>query len=361
MIDLKKLFFEGVRAEEAKHKEQDEKKLGVLRGGSVGCVLTSDGDMSTGFDVIGTCPREATARFVGIQAPIAKETHIMFQLGLTNEDVWSRFLDASSYDGVIKREEELGLEWDIDGVQGTGRPDIVMCDKEGKPKLGIELKMTASVWTARNVLLEHKPNMKHLIQAANYSYRMDTPFELWYTSYVNLAGPDFVTRIVPKRGEKGSEWIEYSLGEIKPSTRSKSGKTFKKIFVYNKDWGKSNEFLKSEYGVNASQFKHIKPFITGYLLKWEGDRLYWTPESDRKNWVETPVTKTGIDQYYQLIVDSVRNKTLPPEPASINCFGELEKYDVTDYSFFKSITNQTDDYEEWMELSKQLVIDETGD
>ena len=259
-------------------------------------------------------------------------------------------MDASNFKGTILREEELGLEWDINGVKASGRPDIVLKAESGE-ELGLELKMVASVWTARNVLLENKPKMNHLIQAANYSYRMDIPFQLWYTSYVNLTGPDFITRIVPKRGEPGSEHIEYSLGHLVDKQRG-TGKIFKKIHVYNQDWNQTNEYLKTKYGVTHYNFKHIKPFQVGYELLWKNDQLLWR-KIGNVEWVSTPITKKGIDQYYEIVSTAGIVKRLPPRPIAIDAYGKSEKFNVDDYSTLQHISNDyEDDYVTWVDKMK---------
>lgn len=359
MIDVGKLLALGQENKNKEHIEKEKKAIGTLRGGSVGCVLTDDGDMSTGYQITGVCPREALARYLGYYQKSDTDKQIMFSLGISNEDIWAELLDYAGANYL--REEELALAWDIDGVKATGRPDIVLLDDKDKPALGLELKMVASVWSARNVLLQMKPKSGHLIQAGNYAYRMGVPFELWYTSYVNLAGPDFATRIVPKRGEPGSEWIEYSLGEMRVSNRSKTGKpTFKKIHVYNQDWNLPNSDLEKKYGITASQFKHIKPFRIGYCLMWkycpemETERLYWIHEGHDKsipdNWAASPITKRGIDQYYQLIVDSARTKTLPPRPKAVDAYGDKETFDVDSYSTLQHISDAcNDNFDNWLE------------
>lgn len=335
LIDIDALLDQGQDNLRTSHMEADAKKIGTLRGGSVGCILTDDGDMSSGYDIVGSCPREVVARYLGYNELHSKSTHIMFSLGIANEDIWSDLLKASGVN--FKREEELGLEWQIDGVKASGRPDIVICDEEDNAQLGLELKMVASVWTARTVLFEMKPKMAHLIQAANYSYRMNVPFELWYTSYVNLAGPDFITKLVPKRGERHSEWIDYTLGHMKVSSRNKTGKpTLHKIKVFNGDTDKSNEFLAHKYGVDASGFKHVRPFRVGYELMWSkgnDSRTYlsWRSKGSTE-WVNTFITQEGIDQYYQLIVDCAKNRTIPPTSTAYDAYGKKEKFKVTDYS-----------------------------
>ena len=88
MIDISKLLQQGRDNQDAERDKGEVRKLGTLRGGSVGCVLTSDGDMASGFDITGVCPREAHARFLGYEDHIDPDKKIMFGLGLSNEDIW---------------------------------------------------------------------------------------------------------------------------------------------------------------------------------------------------------------------------------------------------------------------------------
>lgn len=360
-INVSKLIHQAEETLTAKHNEEDLKKIGTLRGGSVGCVINT----SKGKVITGTCPREAHARMLGYQGSHGLDKKVMFKLGIANEDIWNLWLDNCGYDGVIKREEELGLEWDIEGTKASGRPDIVLCDSEGNPKEGLELKMVASVWTARSVLLEHKPKMNHLIQAGNYSYRMGIPFQLWYTSYVNLAGPDFINNLIPKRGKPGSQWIDYTLGESYHS-KDRSGKlkynskgnpvyNIRKLHVYSQDQDQTNDFLKHHYGVSAFQFKNIKPFIMGYLIEWRDGVLFWGPEGCSADaMIETPITQAGIDEYYQIVAQAGIKQQLPPRPIGYDAFGKKQKFNVDDYSKLQMLSDESNDnYNEWLKLLKQ--------
>ena len=347
-IDVAGLLRQGQENQDREHVNGEREKLGTLRGGSVGCILEDE-------RIVGVSMRQALARYEGLYENHAPDKKIMFGLGLANEDIWANLLEKANVNFL--REEELGLEWNIEGVKATGRPDIVICDDSNKPALGLELKMVASVWSARGVLSEFKPKISHMIQAGNYSYRMGIPFELWYTSYVNLAGPDFATRIMPKRGEEMSEWIEYTLGEMKVSSRSKTGKpTLHKIHVYAQDIDLSNEELKDKYGVTASQFKHIRPFRVGYQLEWRGNDLWWKPVGMDAEMIKSPITKSGIDSYYKQILKHSKEKTLPEETIAADIFGTKQKFRLEDYSTIDKASQEATDFEDWkrriLELDK---------
>lgn len=362
-MNIYKLLRKGIENLKKEHAEKEKDKLGILRGGSVGCLVAADDNIENGYDIIGSCPREAYARcFLGWQDQIDEHTQIMFAMGHANEDIWVNWLSASGYEGKILREEDLGLEWEIDGVKGTGRPDIVMCDPAGQPKHGIELKMVASVWTARSVLLENKPKMNHLIQTGNYSYRMnDLPYGLWYTSYVNLSGPNFIQGIVPQRGEDGSQWIEYSIGKNYINRNGRN--SFKKVHVYNEDWSQPNKIIEAKYKeVDAYQFKHIRPFFTGFDVQWNSSgNLQWR-QVGATDWTVTCITKNGIDEYYRLVSSMGKRKQLPQKLVSINANNELEnKFNPEDYSSLQSISDKAgDNFDDWMDLVKKR-IEETSE
>ncbi len=344
-IDILK---QGREARLSEHIEKERKSIGTLRGGSVGCVL-SDGK------VIGTCPREAIARFLGWSKTHDESTHLMFEMGHLNEVAWTDLLDATGQ----KYDREKQIQWSIKGPSGivsvTGRPDLILLNDVSQRLL--ELKMIASVWTARNVLLEFSPKVENLIQGANYLWQkqqlepnIQFTGELWYTSYINLSGPDFIRNVVPKRGADRSEWIEYTLGEM--GTNKLGKPSFKKIHVYNNDWHLPNEVLEKRYGVTASQFKHIRPFRVGYKFWWnDKQQLCWTAlDGSTKDTVLKDVTVQGIENYYKLVLSSIANKTLPNTPVAMKSDGSLDdKFDPGDYSSLQWVSDMAKgDYNEWM-------------
>ena len=145
---------EGMRM---KTKKQDTKaeaeKVGRLRAGNSGLYIREADQM------IGSCPRKTRLRMDGINSDQFEDLGtkpLMFQAGLANEDQWDKVLEAGwvqGRGGTLKREEEIGIKWETrSGISVTGRPDIVLCDSEENPVMGIELKMVCSLWTARDVL-----------------------------------------------------------------------------------------------------------------------------------------------------------------------------------------------------------------
>ena len=200
MSKIKELYLAGLRARIKEHDDREKAKTGTLRGGNSG-IITEGGIAA------GACGRLTYLRAKGINPnPIEEERELMFAAGRSNEDSW---LDAlkRSYDGPILCEEEIPTHWiTTEGTPVTGRPDIVLGKDDGvatedtkysyspdeewndgparafAPHLGIELKLVSSLWTARTVLIEDTPKIEHLIQSAHYSWQLDCPFELWYTS-----------------------------------------------------------------------------------------------------------------------------------------------------------------------------------
>lgn len=341
---------------ESRSKKETEAR-GRYRGGSTGVVLTSDGDMSTGYDVAGTCHRVALARSLG--SPLTEvDPHdpiqIMFEGGHTNEDSWVQVLEAGLPEGYkMLREEEYPVVWETEkGTPVTGRPDIVILDDKDTPVRGLELKSVNSVWVARDVVLERRPKLVNLAQAAHYMTKLDVPYELWYTSRSLFTAEEWALPIMPKWGETGSEHLEYSLGVEIADGVYKSGKKkgqpkmkFRKIEVPKADQDLSPKELKARYGITHGRFKNIRPFHMGYELTWDhNDVLHYRPLDDpRARPVPTPITKQNIEQFYNLLDDMQETGDLGPRPIELYGNGEKKKYSPCTYC---PLSTQCDMYDD---------------
>ena len=329
----------GYRASGDERRKSEADKEPAYRGGSVGIVLTSDGDMSTGYDTAGTCQRRALARYWGspqVETADDDPMQIMFEGGLVNEDLWCALLDKGLPDGwSYKREEEVPVVWYTDAMTPvTGRPDIILFDEKGKPVRGLELKTVNSVWVARDALLECKPKLINLIQSAHYSMKHDIPWELWYTNRSNFTAEEWALRILPDWGDKGSEYLKYSLGTYAQDGVYKSGKrkgepkwVFRKIEVPEAHRGLSAPELKDQYGVTHGRFRNIQPFHYGYELQWgEGGQFQYRPlDEPDSDWIGTPITKENITSFYNLLDKLQETKDLGPRPLELSATGEEKK------------------------------------
>lgn len=301
--DTYDLVLRGLRDIRESHDVAETGKLGTLRAGNTG-VLLSDGT------IVGKCARLTYLRLIGIDAGDDDASReLMFGAGTSNEDRWYDMLVRGGFPAeCLLREGETPISWQLpSGRWVTGRPDIVLCDKVvGAASVGqqvpyyiprrlIELKQVSSLWTARDVLfgkgptkseptrnVPPQPKSMHLMQAAHYAWQLDCPGELWYTSRSDFHVP---YGGFPKPGELGSEYIGYVDGS----------KPFK-----------------------------VLPFLIGYGLEWRGGNLYFrklaTGSTRPKGpWVKSLVTKQGILDYYQLVdkLDQEGMEELPPRPTNI--------------------------------------------
>lgn len=265
------LLKKGHAALRAKHDVEEKTKLGTLRGGSAGAIINGD--------FYGKCHRLAFARSIGISAPIPWERELMFAAGRTNEDSWYEVL-KESWPGQILRETEVPVAWATDtGVPVTGRPDFVLADADGTRRVGIELKLVSSFWTAVDVFVKKHPKSDHLIQAAHYSMALGIPFELWYTSRVDWP----VIGWALKQFEKASRWMS--------------------------NWGEPS------FGYNDKGVNKVFPFYQGFELEWDNEILGIRPIGTT-SWVSTELTMDSIRSYYNYVGAMGNRADLGPRPAS---------------------------------------------
>lgn len=341
-----------------KYTELETNKRGNLRAGSSGV-------MSESGDIAGTCHRKHYLRSIGIEAdPPTADKHIMFELGYANEDQIYQKLQATLGEGeVILREEEIPIEWHtseridpitgeiIPGTKVTGRPDIVICkeDKVGSsrieqtisgplhikdynhtPILGLELKSVHSLWSARDVIFgeARKPKMDNLIQAAHYMWKLGCPYKIIYTGYSQLgqgmAGNEWIIKQFPSPGERGSEFIEYSIAK-------KSGK---------------------------ATIKHVKQFEIVFDLRFNpSGRLEYREEGSESSWVSTIITTADIERYFEKVSEMGSAEWLGPRPHTIDVHGKVAGYDTCNYCPLKPVctANESKGRTPWLQAVKEFV------
>lgn len=325
LIPTTSLLEAGTQALTDKSKAEESLKKGTLRGGTVGLVEPVEG----GIEVSGTCHRQAMLRFLGIDLKEMEgesTRDLMFAAGRTNEDSWHEVLSAS-WPGKILREEEVPIKWETKGgTPVTGRPDIVLADLGGKLVRGLELKLVSSLWTARTVL-QGKPKTGHLVQAAHYMWKLseqsgyEVPFELWYTSRVDWHVMGWAQKHFPKQEDAASVYCEYST---------------------NKD--------------GVSEIKKVLPFTKGFELKFAQGQLQFREEGSKK-WIDTIISCDRIEQYYELIEQSVEQKQLGPRPINLDYSGQRENWKQCDFCPLVSTCEQYEDkgFETWLEQVKTKV------
>lgn len=354
---IKNLFIKGQSKIIQEHDEYEQKKVGCLRGGSVG-MLDNFGNYA------GTCPSQAYLRFHGVVSdPVSSSRELMFEGGRLNEDGWFNIL-KKAWDGPILREDELGLEWTTEnGTKVTGRPDIVLCkdsDIEDShrpiPVVGIELKQVMSLWTARDILFNKEPKTNHLMQACHYMSIMNVPFELWYTNRTDFAiTGDWCKNLFPKYGTPGSEHCEYAyyrLGQINPRT----GRPVKSKI--NKDEYELGLVRGDE--VVADVLK-VVPFIQGYQLEIRESNLWFRDAMvTDSSWVRTEINIDDIKRYYNSIASL---ETVPAEPINIKFDGTLGNYNLRDYCSLGNLCcayNKGKNIQSWVDKVKLEVKDKNS-
>jgi hypothetical protein len=291
-------FLTGEQALREKHAAREKDKLGILRVGTAGCMISED-------SCIGSCPQAALSRFLGYQLP-SEASQPYFDGGLANEHVWETNVTAAGI--PYKCEEDIPVVYELpDKTLITGRPDqVVGREEDGEfiPEIMFEHKATQAANSAASKLLVQKPDMKHVIQAATYSMFLGIPAILVYTS--NISG------------------------------------------------GITNFFTKREAGVNEATFGKIE-----FKLGWEDGNLYYMKGSTR---IDTIVTQQGILDFYSNIAKMAREgkpNLIYQDMKDIE--GNLLPYNPRMYSDIPNLVDDELPFEEWKEklanvTSKPYVI-----
>jgi len=306
-FNLTALFWSGMDEDRKEHISGEATKLGNLRAGD-------SGGMTKTGDVIGGCHRRAYLRsFTGLEVdPPDADSLIMFELGKANELIWLDKL-RRSWPGTIKQEEEIPIKWTTStGVNVTGRPDTVLCDSAGKPKLGIEHKAICSIWTARDVSFEMTPKLKHLMQAAHYMWKLDIPYRLVYTQYVNFA--------------IGADWMA-------------------KMFPASHPLVEPNE---------KGQPKHVMPHTTVYEIAFTKEGLIQYRLENTPAWTTTKWGRDDIERYYEFVSAMQERKALGPRPSPVKADGKKASYSDCSYCPLVDICDKYENqWEKWHDAVKK--------
>lgn len=377
----------------ADDKAAESTKSGTLRGGNSGIYIETKDKFA------GKCQRLSYLRYKGISIESTTASRkLMFQAGVVNEDLWLNVL-KKAWHGPILTESEIPTSWQTsNGTPVTGRPDIVLCepdsDIEGmywddetdtwtipgslltqgmdvvgaairrasKPKVGIELKQISSVWTARDVLLEGRPKFDHLVQAAHYSWQLNVPFELWYTSRMDWHGNQMLDRILPKYGTpKYNQFREYFEESYYRTVRSRNGNNYTKRI-------ERAEFLKDKdnYGweegqVSAGVLK-LLPFVIGYTLGWteDGYLTYTSTLTGETN--KTIISQDRLKEYYERVSKMDETKDLGQRPLTLKGDGTDANYSNCQYCPIRSVCDKAEKkgLDIWVEEVKKFVNDKNS-
>ena len=348
---VKQAFELGQKRLLEKGVEEEKTKKGTLRGGNTGM-------MDNNGRVMGACAARTYLRYQGVNVdPVDTSRDLMFAGGRANEDIWEEYLNAG-WDGTMLREENVPTRWETEnGTAVTGRPDVVLIDKEGTKQVGIELKQIMSLWTARSITCEGIPKTAHILQASHYSWQLGIPFEIWYTNRTDFAlGADWIKKMFPKYGEKLSERVQYNfyrLGEINARTgyptKHKSTEEEYLYYLNAPDTGVK---------VIADALK-VLPFVHGFQLRMdpEDKQVYYKNAMDAdSDWERSIVNVDDIERYYNHI--SVMD-TVPAEPLTAKANGMKENYKLSDYCSLGNLCckhNKGKDIQVWTNRVKKELV-----
>ena len=328
-IRLTELLSKALEVEQLDAKARELTKVGNLRAGNAGVILP-DGTPA------GSCPRIAHLRSLGLdpKGEISESTLTMWESGIVNETYWVDKL-RRIWVGPILCEDEIAVSYETPtGVRLTGRPDIVLChDVAGTavPVLGLELKSISSIWTLEKVSLGRNvsPKLEHLAQAGLYSWQLGRihnlpgplPYRLIYSAHVNYAGPDWMGTMLRQNYDPTGIVGQHPLVEL-----DSSGK-----------------------------FKNTRPHHMVYELAWDmsedkSDGVLKFRRENADTYTESPVTWSGIDQYYGMAGDMASHKELPPRPVVMKGDGRKGNFSLCDprYCTLSEICSTKKNYKEWI-------------
>ena len=336
------------------------------RGGNAGAVIPWKGILTP----TGACPRlihlrswlrwqpdENTDVKIGDSTISAK--HLMFDGGLANEHVWDLRLKAALPDThILLSEEELGLKLTLpNGLPFSGRPDHVYCRKgvDGAPPVVehvLEHKGVHSIWTARNVMFEKKPKFQNILQTAIYSHLLErrqntastetgrVSGELIYSSYVNYVTNPMVERILPRYGDKDSEWMAYHFYRVRLTKRSPKGWTKDKI-TEQEYLNERGSFIKVEgksLPTVMADANYIKPFVIAYDVRVCHDGAIEWKVGTSTQWIPLGVHVDNMFSLYKMADDMRQPEAyLPPIPVNLTAYGKEENYDACTYCALKDL------------------------
>lgn len=288
------IYMAGRYAEQAKYASEEGAKLNTLRGGSAGC------HMGKG-QVIGKFYNDV-ARFMGYSLPHGDSTQDIFDLGYSNESVWDGKFEAAGTD--FTGDSKYPLKYEIDGVKVSGRPDCIVGTREPlidhetlfKPEFGIEHKVIASFKVAGKMLKDPKPKDENFVQACHYSYKFNLPWTIVYSQY-SIHNPDW--------------WDKKALDEM--------------------------------------GYTQIPPFKKEFLIGCDAGNFYWQ-DTQVGTRVDTRVTATGIQEYYELILETIERKDLTKiKQSMVDIYGNTMYFDPNAYDEIRLTTDMSKGWDHWIE------------
>lgn len=346
-MNFTELYIKGMLAQQAEKERTDNEGELRYRGGNAGFMIAGIPANS--------CARKMIARTHGRFEETSWNTQLMFDLGELNEDRWhaklrSAGLTVRSADGEVTAHTAKGRPI-------TGSPDSLIVEK-GENKFLIEHKHISSFWTFKDKVIGGKPSPEHLAQAGFYAMHLnDIPFCVLYTSSVKFSGPSFLTNLVPKPNEPGSENFEYTYyrytGKIK-TYKGKKTKEKSKIPVPGHMNGMFPKDLFELLEADFAEFKSTVPTAVQYDLRFEEDGTV-SYKAPGRAWTRSIVTKKNIMEFYNHAEEKEERKELPDRPLTLDVLGESAGYSSCDYCSLSDVCNKyEDDFEVWLKQAKDV-------
>lgn len=342
-MNFTELYIKGMLAQQQERESIDNSGEKRYRGGNAGFML--DGLPAN------SCARKVIARANGRFEETSWNTQLMFDLGELNETRWHDKLRAAgvkveSADGLVATQAK-------GGTPITGSPDSIVADG----KYLIEHKHISSFWTFRDIILEGNPKPEHLAQAGLYSMNLnDMPFCILYTSSVKFSGPGFLTNLVPKPSEPGSENFEYTYYRFTGKTKTYRGKSSKekvKVPVPGHLNGAFPKDLFITLKADFAEFKNTIPTVAQFDLRFNDEGVIEYKRNGR--WVKSPVSKDNIMEFYNYTEECEKNKELPERPIMVDVKGETKGFNLCDYCSLADTCDKYErDYDEWIKRAKEV-------
>ena len=339
---------------QAKHDEANEEKSGYLRAGNTGCEIE-------GGDIVAECPRLAHLRRLGLRSEEIGEDRIcMFEGGYAHQDLLAEKLREAGVEVFEEGQEgEITTDWLCGDVHVTGSVDIGLGDGQGNLTHVVDAKAVCSLWTARDILVVEMPKIKHLAQLGHYMMETEKPGKLAYGSYVDYAVNDWAWKLLPLRGDRHSECIEYRDTLDKVAVPEPQVDRVKAAgYRVTKDVYKSGKFKgKTKYEASIHIPKKILPFRQIYDVRWgESGYLEYSVEG-RGEWTQTILTEVGIREFYCRVLDIEAEGDLGKRPLTLKPEGTPENYNRCDYCGLKSLCDEHENnYQKWLDMVKQLPV-----
>ena len=346
-MNFKELYIKGMLAQQNEKEAADNEGERRYRGGNAGIMLHG---LPTN-----SCARKVIARTEGRFEETSWNTQLMFDLGELNETRWHDKLRKAGV--VVESADNRVRAATSGGTPITGSPDSLIIS-DGKESYLIEHKHISSFWTFRDKVLEGKPSLEHLAQAGLYSMHLDDiPFCVLYTSSVKFSGPSFLTNLVPKPTEPGSENFEYTYYMYTGKTRTYKGKKSKekkKLVVPGHLQGEYPHTLFNSLGADFAEFKNTIPTIVQYDLRFDKDGFI--EYKHRGTWHKSVVSKANIMEFYDYVEKSENEKKLPARPLQKSVDGETKGFSSCDYCSLSDVCDKYENmsYDVWLKEAKNV-------